>query len=173
MKNLSCAFIGHKPQNLPFGFNEADEQCVFLKEELERKIIDLIINRHVTRFITGMALGVDMYAAEIVLKLKKLYPSISLECAIPCEAQPEKWTEGFRNRYFYIAASCDKETMLQKQYTPDCMEKRDKYMVDSCDILLAVWNGEKSGTGNAVEYAQKTGKEVLVINSNTTEIGIF
>ena len=32
---------------------------------------------------SGMAQGVDMYAAEIVLELKKQYPQITLECAIP------------------------------------------------------------------------------------------
>lgn len=173
MKNLTCAFTGHRPQNLPFGFNEADERCVFLKEQLERKITDLVINKHVTNFITGMALGVDMYAAEIVLKLKEIYPTITLECAIPCELQPAKWPEGFRNRYFEIAAKCDKETMLQTKYTSDCMQKRNKYLVDSCDILLAIWDGKKSGTGNTVSYAKEMGKEVLVLNPNDIEIGFF
>lgn len=173
MKNLICAFIGNKPQNLPFGFNEADEQCLFLKEELERRIIDLIVNRNVTKFITGMGLGIDMFAAEIVIKLKKLYPTISLECAIPCESQPEKWTEGFRNRYFSIAQVCDKETMLQKKYTPDCIERRNRYMVDGCDILLAVWNNEPGDTMDAVEYARQGGKEIILIDPTCVNIGIL
>ena len=25
-----CAFTGHRPQNLPFGFDESDEKCVAL-----------------------------------------------------------------------------------------------------------------------------------------------
>lgn len=28
----TCAFTGHRPQNLPFGFNEEDERCVDLKK---------------------------------------------------------------------------------------------------------------------------------------------
>ena len=87
----SCAFTGHRPQNLPFGFREDDERCTALKETLKKQIISLITDENVTHFISGMALGVDMYAAEIVLELKKTYPDITLESAIPCETQAAKW----------------------------------------------------------------------------------
>ena len=83
----SCAFTGHRPQNLPFGFREDDERCTALKEALKKQNISLITDENVTHFISGMALGVDMYAAEIVLELKKTYPGITLESAIPCETQ--------------------------------------------------------------------------------------
>ena len=61
----TCAFTGHRPQNLPFGFNEEDERCIDLKKTLREQIINLIENEGVTHFISGMAIGVDMYAAEI------------------------------------------------------------------------------------------------------------
>ena len=77
----SCAFTGHRPQNLPFGFREDDERCTTLKKILKEQIVSLITDESVTHFISGMALGVDMYAAEIVLELKKTYPDITLESA--------------------------------------------------------------------------------------------
>ena len=55
------------------------------KSVMRDQIVALIENEGVTHFITGMALGVDMYAAEIVLDLKSKYPHITLESAIPCE----------------------------------------------------------------------------------------
>ena len=97
MKEKTCAFTGHRPQKLPFGFNEADERCIALKKLLRTKIIDLIEAEQVTHFISGMALGVDMYAAEIVLGLKASYPGITLTCALPCESQAEKWSEPLRS----------------------------------------------------------------------------
>ena len=111
-----------------------------------------------------MAIGIDMYAAEIVLDLKKSYPGITLESAIPCETQPVKWSETLRERYYNIAAQCDKETMLQTHYTPDCMDKRNKYMVDQSDVIIAVWSGSPSGTGKTVRYAHKQGKSIFVID---------
>lgn len=166
----TCAFTGHRPQHLPFGMNENDERCVKLKEELKEQIINLIEAENVTHFITGMALGVDLYAAEIVLDLKARYPSITLESAIPCETQAVKWSMAQRERYYDIAAQCNKETMLQCHYSPDCMDKRNRYMVDHADYILAVWNGCPSGTGNTVRYAHKKGKSIIVINPDSLDV---
>ena len=114
--------------------------------------------------------SVDMYAAEIVLALKEKYPQITLECAIPYERQAVRWPEALRNRYFSIAERCDRETMLQRQYTPDCLRKRNRYMVDHADIVLAVWNGSPSGTGQTVWYARETGKPVWILWPDTLEV---
>ena len=72
MKTVSCAFTGHRPQSLPFGFNETDSRCIALKMALHDQIINLIETNGVTHFISGMAIGVDMFAAEIVLDLKSI-----------------------------------------------------------------------------------------------------
>ena len=166
----SCAFTGHRPQNLPFGFREDDERCIALKKILKKQIVSLITDENVTHFISGMALGVDMYAAEIVLELKKTYPGITLESAIPCETQAAKWNTAMRERYYGIAAQCDKETLLQTHYTPDCMDKRNRYMVDHADYIIAVWDGKPSGTGKTVMYAQSKGKVIIKVNPATLTV---
>ena len=166
----ACAFTGHRPQRLPFGFDESDKRCTALKSAMQDQIAALIEDKEVTHFITGMALGIDVYAAEIVLDLKTKYPYITLESAIPCETQAVKWSVAARERYYNIAAKCDKETMLQREYTPGCMEKRNQYMVDHADYILAVWNGRPSGTGNTVRYAQKKGKFVIVIDPVSLDV---
>ena len=160
----TCAFTGHRPQNLPFGFNEEDERCIDLKKNLREQIINLIENEGVTHFISGMAIGVDMYAAEIVLGLKASYPGITLESAIPCESQAAKWSEALRDRYF------DKETLIQTHYSPDCMDKRNRYMVNQADVLIAVWDGSPSGTGKTVRYAHQQGKSVTVIDPVSLDV---
>ena len=157
MSNKKCAFTGHRPQSLPFGFNEADERCIALKQKLREEIINQIENNGVTHFITGMAIGVDMYAAEIVLGLKSSYEGIVLESAIPCETQAAKWTEEQRDRYFDIASKCDKETLIQHHYTPDCMHKRNRYMVDRSGLCLCYFNHMQGGTAYTVAYAAREG----------------
>lgn len=71
---LKCAFTGHRPQNLPFRFDETDERCLRLKAELRKLIVQMIEQKNVTHFISGMALGIDTYAAEMVLDLKTDFP---------------------------------------------------------------------------------------------------
>lgn len=106
------AFTGHRLQHLPFGMNEDDARYADLKETLKEQIINLIETENVTHFITGMALGVDLYAAEIALDLKARYPNITLESAILCETQVVKWSMAQQERYYDIAAQCDEEAMM-------------------------------------------------------------
>jgi uncharacterized phage-like protein YoqJ len=76
----------------------------------------LIKENLVTHFISGMALGIDQMCAEMVIALRDKHPEVTLECAIPCEEQAVKWTEPQRDRYFWIAERCDKETLVQHHY---------------------------------------------------------
>lgn len=165
-KIKSCCFTGHRPQNLPFGFNEDDDRCKRLKELLRKHIVDLIENKGVTRFISGMALGVDIYAAQIVLEEKARHPDIILECALPCETQSNRWKVDQQEVYYKILGDCDKATLLQYAYTADCMNKRNRYMVDNSDFVISVWNGKPSGTGNTVQYALQQGKKIITIDPN-------
>ena len=168
----TCAFTGHRPKGL--GYPESDERCTALKEKLRSLILKLIEEEGVTHFISGMAQGVDMYAAEIVLELKKQYPQITLECAIPYERQAVRWPEALRNRYFSIAERCDKETMLQTHYTQDCLRNRNRYMVEHADMVLAVCNMRRqSGTRQTVWFAQNRRKPVWLVFPDTLELSVI
>lgn len=159
-----CAFTGHRPHKLPFGSDEADEKCSHLKLIIREQIIHLIEEDEVSYFISGMAMGIDMYTAEIVLDLKARYPDMQLECAIPYEEQAIRWPNALRERYYDIASKCDKETILQTHYSSGCFQRRNRYMVNQADIILAVWDGKPSGTGSTVKYALSKGKKIIRID---------
>ena len=65
----TCAFTGYRPKGL--GYPESDGRCDALKQLLRLTVRRLIQEQGVTHFISGMAQGVDLYAAEIVLELKE------------------------------------------------------------------------------------------------------
>ena len=44
------------------------------------------------------------------------------------------------------------------------LQKRNEWMVDHCDILIAVWDGTSGGTANCVNYAQSVNKEKIFID---------
>lgn len=167
MNTKTCTFTGHRPQNLQFGFDEADPRCTRLKQKMHEEIAALIEQDGIGHFISGMAPGVDMYAAEIILDLKHSHPDITLESAIPYETQPEAWPEDLRDRYFDIAAHCDKESMLQTRYTKDCIDRLGRYMVNRSDLLVAVWDGTPSCTARTVGYARSQNKPVIAIHPGT------
>lgn len=50
------------------------------------------------------------------------------------------------------------------------MQKRNEYMVNNSDYVIAVWNGKPSGTGNTVEYSKKKNKVVLLVDPQILKI---
>lgn len=101
-----CAFTGHRPAKFPWKYDERDERCVALKTVLTQEIKKLMWDG-VTDFFTGMALGVDTWAAMAVLALRERYQGIKLHCVLPCEGQDIKWTEPDRAQYQYILSEAD------------------------------------------------------------------
>lgn len=167
----TCCFTGHRPEGLPFKTDESHPDCVELKERISQEIERLIVEEGVRHFISGMAVGTDLIAAELVLELKKKYPHITLESAIPYEEQAIKWTQAQREQYYKIAGQCDESVTLQNTYTRDCMKKRNQYMVEHSGYVLAVWTGApRSGTGQTVRYAGSLGRQITIINPKTMEI---
>lgn len=159
---VSCAFTGHRPGKLPWGNDENDIRCLALKARL-RAAVESAVHEGMEHFICGMAEGCDLYFAEIVLALKKRYPHITIEAAIPCPTQPDGWSAAQQARYRALLSRCDYETMVQQAYSPGCMQRRNRYMVDHASLLIAVNDGQTGGTRQTIEYAFKRGVSVVDI----------
>ena len=167
----ACAFTGHRPARFSFGFNESDERCVKIKALMSERIAALVADG-VTDFYTGMALGVDQWAASIVLDMKKTHPSVRLIAVLPCETQADSWTVEQRERYFDTLALCDDVVTLNKKYTRSCMFERNRYLVDHAEHLLAVYDGgSDGGTSYTIKYAKQQGRSITVIHPDTPEVG--
>lgn len=170
MKNklyTSCAFTGHRPAKFPWKYDENDPQCVELKAVLARQI-EKLAAAGVTDFFTGMALGVDTWAAIAVLDLRERNPAIKFHCVLPCEGQETKWSTSAQVRYRDILREADSVEYVKRTYDRKCMLERNQRLVDSAAFLLAVYNGEKrGGTAATVRHAQKAGRKVIVIDPVT------
>ena len=166
----TCAFTGHRPKSFPWGYDESAPGCVLLKEVLAVQI-SALAEQGVTDFLSGMAQGVDLWCAQIVLDLKKKNPALKLHANLPCEGQESKWTTTTQERYHTILAQANEVVCLGREYSRGCMLERNRYMVDHSSILLAVYNGAyRSGTGMTVRYAQQLKKELYILDPVTREI---
>ena len=151
-REQTCCFTGHRPEKLPWGNNEADRRCFLLKRKI-RDAVEAAYGEGIRHFICGMARGCDFYFAEEVLALRKEHPDITLEAAIPCAGQSASWAAVHRARWSALVEQCDKKTVLQEFYTPDCMLRRNRYMVDQSSLVIAVYDGSSGGTRRTLEYA--------------------
>ena len=156
----ACSFTGHRSAKLPWKYDERDVRCIVFKEKLAA-VIGAVYESGITHFICGMALGCDMYCAEAVIALKKAHPGVTLEAAVPYDGQDESWGEHNRRRYRDILMECDKITILQDRYSPGCMQKRNRYMVDHSAVLIACYDGQTGGTWNTIQYAERKDIEVI------------
>ena len=148
---------------LPWGMNEEDVRCVALKQELAARLegIYAMGYRH---FLCGMAIGCDMYFAEAVLALREKHGDVTLEAAIPCGDQPGRWNQKLRRRYNALIDHADQVTVLQIGYTPECMMRRNRYMVDRSSLLLACYDGRPGGTMNTILYAERSEVQVILVD---------
>ena len=170
-KNVnSCAFTGHRPHKFPWKYAEDDPRCLSLKQTMYAEI-ERLAAAGVYHFFSGMALGVDLWSAQIVLDIKKEYPSINLHCILPCEGQEIQWADSEQEQYNAILRQACEIVYVSQKYTADCMLRRNRYLVDHSSVLLAVYNGVKrSGTGATVNYARRLGREIIIINPLTRSV---
>ena len=137
-----CAFTGHRPRKFPWGDNETDARCIALKKALAKEITKLV-DAGYTDFLSGMAEGTDAWAALAVLALKKENPALKLHCVLPCEGQADEWSASARELYISILGRADEVVYVSREYSKNCMLKRNRYLVDHTSCLLAVYNGER------------------------------
>ena len=117
-------------------------------------------DRGFRHFLCGMAQGCDLYFCQCVLDFRRAHPDVTVEAAIPCPTQTRGWPEEQRRRYQRLAEQCDLQTMVSQSYSPYCMLRRDRYMVDHATLVIAVFDGTPGGTQYTVEYALRRGVEV-------------
>jgi len=166
----ACAFTGHRPQKLPWRNDETAPGCVVLKETLATQVAMLIENGY-TEFLSGMAPGVDMWAAQIVLDLRENNPALKLHCILPCAAQSAKWSAALQKQYRAILEQADSIIFVNRADKKNCMLERDRFLVSYASLVLAVYNGERrGGTAATVRYARKLGRELIVIDPATLTV---
>lgn len=144
-----CCFTGHRPEKL-----QAPESVVMaaLEKETRQAIADGF-----SVFISGMARGVDIWAAEIVLRLRDAGEAIRLICACPYQGFERGWKQSWQDRYKAILSTADLVRYICPGYSRSCFQQRNEWMVDHAARVIAVWNGQPSGTKNTIDYARRMG----------------
>jgi len=148
----TCCFTGHR--------------IIKITPELVQRLKDTItklIERDVTDFYNGGAIGFDMLCAETVIELKAEYPDIKLHLLLPCppEDQVKGWNKAQIARYNEILQAADSVTVLSEHYTDDCMKQRNERLVELSDCCICYCTNPRSGTGQTVRMAREKGIDVI------------
>ena len=174
----TICFTGHRPDKL-YGWDMKDRRYQTLEYKILKILYKNILENKISTVITGGALGLDTIAFSCVNTLKKKTNlNIKNILAIPFINQSKAWLrETDILRYEKMKSIADELIYVdtidkykvpktkEGEYHPVKMQKRNAYIVDNSDIVIAIWDGiKKGGTWNCVKYAQKLGKEIIYIN---------
>lgn len=156
---MTCSFTGHR-RILP-------EHRAALAELISISIAHAY-DLGCRKFITGGALGFDTEVAREVIRFRITHPDALLSVYVPFIGQEEQWSEAQRSAYSYIISNANEVKYISENYGKDCMKKRNKAMVDDCDILIAYVYKNRSGSSQTLRMAVEQGKEIrnLVLEIN-------
>ena len=170
--NMVVAFTGYRPEKMPFVESKKDEAYLkFRKRQLQ--VIERLIERGCTHFISGVAMGFDTWVAEDILVLQKNNSSLELECAIPFPGQADRWSASDQKRRYKILTHATSSVIVCEHYSSNCFFESNKYMVNKADIVVCAFNGIKGGTAFTVDYALKQNKIVIQIDPATAAVSIL
>jgi len=164
IKKTLC-FSGHRPEKLPFKGDVNLPETKMLMSILFCEISNAVEDGY-RYFITGMAKGIDLWAAKYVIDLKNTDPAIKLICAVPYDGYGKSWKGIDKWDLNYVFEKADDIVTVSPDYSKFCMRFRNEYMVDNSSKLIAVVADYRSGTGQTIRYAQKKGLEQKIIDAN-------
>ena len=158
---MKVALTGHRPQRLGLPDDETDEKWSKITNWLTEQItkmteVAILSNTYVDAYC-GMASGCDISFGFVVSVIKNGTKNLKLHCILPCKEYNSS------NKYYrFIKDEADEWIELADEFYKGCDNVRDQYMVDHCDVLLAIWDGNKSGgVWSTIRKAQKAGKKII------------
>ena len=153
----NCSFTGHR--SIPYYHEQK------LSALLDRAIA-YAYEEGCRNFYTGGAIGFDTMAARKLINFRISHRDVRIIVAVPCKDQDAKWSYSQKDNYAFILSNADEIVFVSDEYTKDCMRKRNEYLADVCDILIAYSGRSSSGSAQTVRMAESRGKTVYNLYPN-------
>lgn len=151
----TVAFTGHRSYR-----GEADDALSHALESLYA--------RGFRTFLSGMAVGFDLAAADAVLSLRRRCPDVRLVAVIPFRGQEQTFSPAEQQHYREVLDTADASVVLAETYHPGCFRARNDWLVDHAAVLVAWYDGSDGGTRYTVRRALSLGREILSLHPATS-----
>lgn len=173
-ESVDIALTGHRPNKL-FGYNLNHPSYQRMMTYLEGIIESALAQCQRVTIRTGMALGADTVWALAALKVKERLGAeshrLTLVAHIPFETQPNAWiSQVDKDRWAWIRSQCDEEFITYRgriathKEAGQWLNQRNRDMIGPATHVVAIWDGSRGGTGNAVADARAVKKKLIVVD---------
>lgn len=123
-------------------------------------IVRKLINQGYTKFISTFSEGTDLTCASIVDQMKKKHKGVILEAVLPHTSRLTSTNKKFVENL----KLCDEIYAIESDDESEYPNNLNYHLVSSSDILVAVWDGRKTGVVfGAIEWANILKKEIIII----------
>lgn len=145
------AATGHRPDRLGGYGADIEGRLIAIAEQW-------ITEAEPAKVIIGMALGWDQAVGKACLTRGVPYVA-----AVPFIGQANKWPPESQAGYWRLLDKASSiVTISDGPYTSKAMQLRNRWMVDNCESVVALWDGFLgSGTANCIEYALKKRRPIV------------
>lgn len=152
---MIVSFTGHRPNKLG-GYRTPNDIFNYITSELKK----ILSNLKPEKAISGMALGWDQWAVQVCVDLQ-----IPFIAAVPFIGQEKIWPQTSKDIYYDLLKKAIEQVIVcEGEYAAWKMQKRNEWMVDRSDVVIACFDGTNGGTANCIRYAKEKNKELIIIN---------
>ncbi len=126
-----------------------------------RRVLESLYDRGFRTFLSGMAVGFDLAAAEAGLELGRQHDDVRLVAAVPFHGQEMRFSPADRERFRRVLAEAAETVVLSPVYHRGCYAVRNNYLIDNARVLVAWYDGFSGGTHYTVRRALRRGLEIV------------
>ena len=160
---MVVSFTGHRPDKISGWKTNPEKVELTLRSALAVEV-ERLAGHGAHTFMSGMAPGVDLWAADEVLRLRqegRIGGDVRLVLAIPYPNFERSFGVCYRALYESIVARADEVVYVSRGYHHGCYALRNDFLADRADIIVAYYEGVDGGTRYTIHRAQRGGKGVV------------
>lgn len=163
MGGLRVSFTGHRPDKI-VGYSAAPLRVEIAIRKALAEEIRTLSEEGAEVFLSGMAPGVDLWAADEVLRLRaegSIGSNVRLVLAVPYPNFERSFRAEWRPLYLEILERADEVVYLSQGYYHGCYHRRNDYLAEEADVMVAYYEGFEGGTRYTLKKAEARGVRIV------------
>lgn len=170
---MRVSFTGHRPDKISEWRKAPERVERTIRENVAAQVVELA-GQGAEEFLSGMAPGLDLWAADEVLRLRAegvLGDHTRLTLLVPYPGFEHTFEPADRALFGAIVERADDVVFVCPKYQHGCYQLRNAALVERCDVVVAYYEGAEGGTRQTIKMALKSGRRVVNLHREAELFG--
>ena len=162
MKEITLSFTGHRPEKID-GYATNPREVELRVREALAEATKMFYRHGYRRFMTGMADGVDLWAADEILRAVESGEMAEAEIVAVVPFKGHHRTTHAPELYERVLAEASEVVYICEEYHHNSYTLRNDFLVVNASALVAYCEGTPGGTKYTMRRARREGLTVFDI----------